>query len=177
VDLASRKTMNPDTLIDYAVWAYDHWRQLAVCLAGLGALLAWACSNFTWVYRLTGKDGVAYRVGIAKFGGYHRRMRDYRKGRDGSTKKGVKWQKRVRWWTPTIPARVARWCGCTATNPETGEPFPGWSRWFRTVELHRTRDRAKAYETVQIRSVTPLWNEQEIPAHVKQRRRQARIAA
>ena len=164
-----------NTVLDAALWAVDRWREVTVVAAAASVLLVWACSNLTWVYRVTLKDGTAARVGIAAFGRYHRRMREYRSGKDSSTRKGDRWHRQVRWWTPTVPARVARWCGCSARSPETGEEFPGWSRWFRTVELHRTRARAKAYETVQIVSVMPLHNHQEIPAEVRRRRR--RVAA
>jgi hypothetical protein len=159
-------------VVDALVWARWHWRPVAVVVAAVVGLTGYACSQLTWVYRLTTKDGEAVRVGIAKFGGYHRRMRDYRKGKDSSTRKGDPWQRRVRWWTPTIPARVARWCGCTASSA-TGEAHLGWSRWFRTVELHRTRPRAKRYETVQITTIQPRHNHQENPLH----RRRRKVAA
>lgn len=148
-------------VLDALLWARDEWRAVAVVVAVVAGAAGWACSNLTWVYRLTTRDGEAVRVGITKFGGYHRRMRDYRKGKDSSTRKGDPWHRRVRWWTPTIPARVARWCGCEAVS-ETGVHL-GWSRWFRTVELHRTRMRALAYEDRQIKHVRPRHNHQGKP--------------
>lgn len=157
---------------ELAGWVHDRWRLVAVAVFVAVGLAGWACSNLTWCYRIATKDGEAVRVGITAFGRYHRRMREYRSGRDSSTRRGERWQENVRWWTPTIPARVARWCGCEARS-ETGV-HPGWSRWFRTVELHRTRTRALAYEDRQIKLVRPRFNFQGKP---RLRRAAGRAAA
>lgn len=131
--------------------------------------------NLTWVYFICTKDGTAVRVGIAKFGGLHRRHVAYRKGRDGSTRKGDPWHRRVRWWTPPVPARLARWAGRHGLS-HTGL-WPGWWRRTRTVELHLTRGRAKRRESALIVSVQPLHNYAENPLHRKGSRARRQVAA
>lgn len=160
-----------NTVLELAGWVHDRWRPAVVVMFAAAGLAGWLCSNLTWVYRITTRDGEAVRVGVTAFGRYHRRMREYRRGEDSSTRRGDPWQRRVRWWTPTVPARVARWCGCEARS-ETGVHL-GWSRWCRTVELHRTRARALVYEDRQIKTVRPRFNFQGKPRLTRSRARSA----
>ncbi len=145
--------------------------RLATTVAGVAVIVSVVVrQNLCWVYLLTDRrTGECHRVGIAKFGGLHRRHVAYRKGRDSSTRKGDPWHRSVRWWTPPVPARVARWCGRRGVS-HTGV-WPGWWRGTRTVELHRTRKRAKRRESALIVAVQPAHNYQENPLHRGRRRK------
>lgn len=159
---------------DAAGWAHGNPRAALLVVAALAVVKVVLDSNLTWVYRISTKDGEAVRVGITRFGRYRRRMREYRTGKDSSTRKGDAWQRRVRWWTPPVPARLARWLGRCGES-ETGV-WPGWWRHCRTVELHLTRRRALAYEDVQIKAVRPRHNHQGKP-RVPVRGRRGKVAA
>jgi hypothetical protein len=161
-------------LVRAAEWLADNPRPAVALALALAVAVTVVLANLTWVYFITDKKGEAVRVGIAYFGGLHKRHVAYRKGRDGSTKKGDPWHRRVRWWMPMVPYRLARWAGRKGVS-HTGE-WPGWLRGGRTVVLHLTRKRAKRRESAVIVSVQPRHNYQENPLHQKRPRRQKVVA-
>lgn len=150
-----------DLAADVAVWARGHPRPATAIFAVLLVALIVVDANLQWIYRISTKDGEAVRAGITRFDRLAKRMWEYASGKDKSTRKGEQWNRRVRWWTPPIPYRLAKRLGMF-TMTGKGRQL-GWSRWFVTVELKWGRGRGETYESSVIRAAEPWFNERDNP--------------